>query len=77
MEEPRNRVPSALLDDLPLDLRHSSAVNFVVSELYKTVGRSFNARRQLIYRIAHGLAEITQLLSIHPSVEGLTDIGAE
>ena len=36
----------------------------------------FNSRRQLIYRIAHGLAEVVEFLSIHSPVEGFTDIGA-
>ena len=39
--------------------------------------RCLGSRRQLIYRIAHRLAEVPQLLSVHPPVEGPTDIGAE
>jgi hypothetical protein len=35
MEKSRDCVPSALFDDLPLDLRDSSAVKSVVSELSK------------------------------------------
>ena len=36
----------------------------------------FDPRRQLAYRLAHGLAEVVQFLPIHSPVEGSTDIGA-
>ena len=39
--------------------------------------RQFGSRCQLIYCVAHRLAEIVQLLSVHSPVEGPTDIGAE
>ena len=32
MHKPRDRVPSALFDDLPLYLRHGSAIGSVISE---------------------------------------------
>jgi hypothetical protein len=34
----------------------------------------FDSRRQLIYRIAHGLAKVVQFLSVHSPVEGFADI---
>ena len=34
----------------------------------------FDSHHQLIYRIAHGLAEVVQLLSIHSPVKGSTGI---
>ena len=42
----------------------------------QTVYHWFNQHRQLIYRLARGLAEVVQFLSIRSSVEGPTDIGA-
>jgi len=36
----------------------------------------FDPRRQLIYRVTHGLTEIVQFLSVHPPIEGSADIGA-
>ena len=37
--------------------------------------RQLNSRCQLIYRIAHGLTELIQSPSVHPPVEGSTDVG--
>ena len=34
----------------------------------------FDSRRQLVYRIAHGIAEVVWLFSIHSPVKGSTDI---
>ena len=33
LENPRDHVPSTLLDDLPIDLRHSSMMKLIVSVL--------------------------------------------
>ena len=37
--------------------------------------RWFNSRRQLIYRITHGLAEVVQFLPVHSPIKSSTDIG--
>jgi len=70
-------MPPTLFDDLPLDFRDSPAIGSMVGGGTRNVHRRFNSRRQLAYRVAHGLIEIFQFLSIHPPVEGSADVGAE
>jgi len=67
----------ALFDDLLLDFRHSPAIDNVVCASDQDVYRQLNSHRQLIYRIAHGIAEIVEFLSIHSPVQGSTDVGTE
>ena len=68
-------MPLALFDDLLLYLRDSPVIDDVVSGRIRSMHRQFNPRRQLVYRIAHGLAEVVQFLAIHSPVKGSTDIG--
>jgi hypothetical protein len=35
VDKPRDYIPFSLLDDLPLDLRHSPAINSIVNEVFK------------------------------------------
>jgi len=70
-------MPPTLFDDLLLYLRDSPAMENTVGGGTRNVHRPSNSRRQLAYRIAHGLTEVIQFLSIHSSVEGSADIGAE
>ena len=77
MKESRDTVPPALFDDLLLYFRDSPAIGNVVSERVPGVCRRLDSRSQLVYRIAHRLAEVTKFLSIHSPVQGLTDIGTE
>ena len=77
MEKPRECVPLALFGDLPLDLPHRSAVRGIISEPFKLCDIGLNNPRcQLIYRLAHGLTEVVQFLSIHSPGEGSADVGA-
>jgi hypothetical protein len=77
MEKPRECIPFALFDDLPLDLPHGSVVGSIVSELSGLCDISLNnPRRQLIYRLAYGLTEVAQFLSIHSPIKGSADVGA-
>ena len=74
MNKSRDSVPPALFDDLLLHFRDSPAIENMIDGRNRSVYCRFNSRRQLIYRIAHGLAEVVRLLSIHSPVEGFTDI---
>jgi hypothetical protein len=76
MEKSGDCVPFAPFADLPLDFPHSSAVKRIISELPKLSITGLNSRRQLIYRLAHGLTEVTQFLPVHSPVEGFADICA-
>ena len=42
----------------------------------ETFHRRFNPRRQLVYRLAHGLTEVVLFLPGRSSIKGFTDIGA-
>ena len=67
-------MPTASFDNLLLYFRDSPAVGSMVSERTLNVYRRRpNSRRQLIYRIAHGLV---QFFSIHSPFKGSTDISA-
>ena len=68
---------TASFDNLLLYFRDSPAIGSMVSERTRNVHRRWsNSRRQLIYRIAHGLVEVVQFLSIHSPFKGSTDISA-
>ena len=77
MKETRDTVPSALFDDLLLYFCDGPATDGVVGGRVRSVCRRFNSHGQLVYRIAHRLAEFVKFLSIHSPVQGLTDIGTE
>ena len=62
--------------DLLLYFRDSPAIENKVSGRTRSAYRRFNSRRKLIHRIAHGLVEVAQFLSIHSLVEGSTNISA-
>ena len=74
MKKSGDSVPPALLDDLRLYFHDSPAIENMVNGRTRNVNRRFNSRRQLIYRITHRLAEVVQLLSVHPPVEGSADV---
>ena len=69
-------MPPALFDDLLLYFRDSPAIEGVVGGRSRNVYRWFNSRRQLVYCIAHGLAEVGQFLSVHSPVKRSADISA-
>lgn len=48
----------------------------IVGELSELCIAGFDPRRQLLYRLAHGLSEVVQFPSIHRPVKGSTDVGA-
>jgi hypothetical protein len=69
-------MPTASLDDLLLYFCDSPMMGSTVGGWTRNAYPWSNSRRQLIYRIACGLAEVTQFLSIHSPFKGSTDIGA-
>ena len=69
-------MPLALFGDLLLYFRHSPAIENKVRGRTPRAYRRFNSRRKLIYRVAHGLAEVAQFLSARSPVEGSTNISA-
>ena len=74
MKESRDSVLPALFDDLVLYVRDSPAVDITMSGRTQNVYSWFHSRSQLICRIAHGLGEVIQLLSIHSPAKSLADI---
>ena len=76
VKESGDSVPPALFDEPPLYFRDSPAMKRMLSRRARDVYDKFNSRRQLIYRITHGFAEV-HLLSVHSPVEGSTDIDTE
>ena len=76
VEEPRNPVATASSHDLLLYFCDGPVTEIVVSGRTGGTYRSFNSRRQLVYRIAHRLAEAVQLLFAHSPFQGFTDICA-
>ena len=76
MKELTDCIPPVLFGDLPMDLCHSSAIKSVVSEVIRTVRHRFNLHGQIVDRFAHGLTEVVQFLSLHPTVKGFTHIDA-
>ena len=72
----RDTAPPTLFDDLLLYFRDGPAIESVISGRTRDVYRRFDSHRQLIYRLAHGLTEVVQLLSIHSPLKGSTDISA-
>ena len=71
----RDCVTFALFDDLLLYFRDSPVIKCTVGERARNVHHWFNSRRQLIYRVAHGLVEVVQFLSTHSPFKSSTDIG--
>ena len=69
-------MPPTLLDDLLLYFHDSPAIESVVGGRARNARGWFNSRRQLTYRIAHGLAEVVQFLSVHSPIKGSTDVSA-
>jgi len=67
-------MPSALFDRLFLYFCDSPAIGNMVGGRTQSVCCLSDSRLQLIYRIAYGLAEVVQLLSIHSPVKGSTYI---
>ena len=75
VEKVRNRVPLALFPDILLNLRHGSAIGSILSAI-QTVHNWLNPRRQLVYRLAHGLIEVFHSSPLRSPVEDFTDLGA-
>jgi len=67
-------VPSTLSDYLLLYFRDSPTAENMVGGRILGVYCRLDLPRQLIYRIAHGLAEIVRLLSIRSPVQGSADV---
>ena len=63
--------------DLLLYFLHDPAIENGVGESTRSVHRWMNSHLQPVYRIAHGLAEVVQFLSICSSSEGITDTSTE
>ena len=76
MEESGNSMPLASLDDLVLDFCDSPAIGRMVGGRARIAYGRANLRRQMIYPVTHGLAELIQLLSVHPPFQGSADISA-
>ena len=70
----RDPAPLTLFDDLLLYFRDGPVIESAISGRTRDVYRWFDSRRQLIYRLAYGLTEIVQLLSIHSPLKGSTDV---
>ena len=62
------QIPFLLLDDLYLDLCHSSAIDGVVSEAH--IHHYSSSRCQLFNRLTHGPIQLIQPPSAHPAVKG-------
>ena len=75
MDKSRDCIPFASLDRLPLNFRHSPAIDGSLVG-GSNVDRWSNSRSQLIYRVAHGLAEVAQFLSTQTSFKRFADVGA-
>lgn len=77
MEESGGYVPLAPFDGLPPNLLHSPAIaeDILVGGFEMHIVW-LNSRRQLIYRVTHGLTEIGQFLSIDPPVKRSADVSA-
>ena len=58
MDKSGDRVPPALFDDLPLDLRHSPVIKSVYQRVVQCVHHRFDSRRQLCNCLAHKLAKV-------------------
>jgi len=70
-------VSLAVFVDLLLYFRDGPTIENTIGRRVGNAYHWYNSRRQLVYRIAHRLAEIVHLLSIHSPGEGSTDLGAE
>jgi len=68
----RDRVPSAPLGDLPLNLVHNT--DRELSE--ETARRMDHSRRQFLSRLEDGLANLIRPLSIYPPTEYFADVSA-
>ena len=68
-------MPPALFNDILVYFCDGPAIKNMVGGRDRNVHRRFNLRRQLKYRIAHGLVEVVQFLSVHSPVKSSTDIG--
>ena len=75
MDKSGDRIPPAVFDDLPLDLRHSPAIKSVCQRVVQSDHHRFDSRRQLCNRLAYRLTEVIQLPPIHSTVESFTCIG--
>ena len=75
VEKVRNRVPLALFPVILLNLRHGSAIGSILSAI-QPVHNWLNPRRQLVYRLAHGLIEVFHSSPLRSPVEDFTDLGA-
>jgi len=73
MEESRDRITPTPFHDPSLYFCNSPVI--IVGGRTRNVSQWFNSRRQLIYRVAHGLTELVQSPSVHPPVEGSADGG--
>ena len=67
-------MPPALFNDFLLYFRYSPAIEVMVGRGSLNLYSRFNSRRQLKNRIAYGLVEVFQFLSVHSPVESPTDI---
>ena len=68
MDKSSDPVFPALFDDLLLYFRNSPVVDNMVWGRTGDVYFWFNSHRQLIYRVARGLAEVFKFLSVHSSI---------
>ena len=75
MKNSRGHITPTPFDDLLLYSRNGPAIESMVSGKAGNGYLWLDSRRQLIYRIAHGLIEVVQLFSIHPTLKGCTYIG--
>jgi len=77
MEESRDRIPPTPFDDLSLYLCSGPGIESTVGWSTRNVHQWFNSRRQLVYRIGHGLTELFQPPPVHSSRESSADFGTK
>ena len=70
----KDAAPPALFDDLLLYFRDGPAIESAINGRTRDVYRWFDLRRQLIYRLVHGLTEVIRPPSSHSPLKGSTDI---
>lgn len=76
VKESGNSMALASLGGLVLNFCDSPAVGRMVGEGTRFAYGRTDLRSQTIYPVAHGLAELVQLLSVHPPFQGSADLSA-
>ena len=78
VETPRDHIPFAPLDQLPLDICHYPTIKYILYQwTVRNACRRLDSRRQLVCRIVHGLTGLVRFLPIRLPVGCSADIGTK